>query len=995
MSKSTRERDILRSLGDCSRAIQDTADVKLTMQTVYACCNKIIGAAAGYIALNSPKESRLEIVFADMDEITTALELTAPASGIFELIDSGREGLFENSFQQCEWRHYFPEGHDNIANILLIPIAMNNKTAGLLCYADKPGGFCEDDILVAGTFAQLTSLGLQNRTGQHDQTNASRDLNLSNLRKSAEAGLRNQAGRLDELSRQGMKQIVHELGTYQIELEMQNENLRQVLLELEESRRRYTDLYNYAPVGYFTFDLDGMVILANLTGASMLGTTRRQLLKKPFTVFVHEDDRELFYQCIRDTMRQHSNQFCEMRFQKKDGAVMHVHLESRPVRDDTGTVVAILTTATDISVHKRLEQQLQMEENRLREVFSHMRGGGAIYKAIDDGEDFIIVDFHRPELMEFHGKGEDLRGRRILDVFPACRDHGLLEVFQRVLKTGRAELYPLHIFDGKRITVWRENYVFKLSTGEIVALYDDLTEKKKMETALQESESLFRTVFETSPDAININRLRDGQYIKVSDSFLELSGFKKSEVIGKTAFEIDVWCDLDKRKHFFAELFQEGHVKDFEADFKCKDGTILSTLVSAGIITYQREPHLLAVVQNITELKKTEQALRDAHKQLKKKFEIRSEQLKESRIIYYTLVEALLTGVYMHKDAKIVFVNKEFADIFSYDKEELLRMNLYDLIHPDDRDYFITLQDNISGVENTESDFEVRGINKQGNIIHLLGRSRTIVDHQGLQVILGNVANISKRKRAEENMRKTKEELHTLSARLLSTEEKERKRIAHDIHDSIGGALSAIKFSVENALRNIPEKKLPQAAEALQNIIPLTQQSIEEVRRIIMDLRPSILDDLGLIATISWLCREFKSVFADIHIEREIDVEEDDIPPPLKTVIYRILQEALNNAAIHSGTKFIRIHLLKKTGNLELLVQDTGHGFDINKNKDAGRGEYGIGLTSMKERTQLSGGVFTIRTSPGKGTRIHFTWPLEKTGDDQRPVKIQHQQEKN
>lgn len=226
-------------------------------------------------------------------------------------------------------------------------------------------------------------------------------------------------------------------------------------------------------------------------------------------------------------------------------------------------------------------------------------------------------------------------------------------------------------------------------------------------------------------------------------------------------------------------------------------------------------------------------------------------------------------------------------------------------------------------------------------------------------------------------------ELQILSARLLSAEEKERKRIANDIHDSIGQALSAIKFSVENSLTLISEHSTLPAIKTLSSIVPLTQQTIEEVRRISMDLRPSILDDLGLVATISWFCREFESIYTNIHVEKEIHVEEADIPSSLKTVIYRILQEALNNAAKYSKTDIIHLHLMKNQDKLELMVKDTGVGFELHKISSRNIYEKGMGLTSMRERAQQSGGAFKIKSSPWMGTGLSVSWPINVSGIDQ------------
>ncbi len=223
-------------------------------------------------------------------------------------------------------------------------------------------------------------------------------------------------------------------------------------------------------------------------------------------------------------------------------------------------------------------------------------------------------------------------------------------------------------------------------------------------------------------------------------------------------------------------------------------------------------------------------------------------------------------------------------------------------------------------------------------------------------------------------------ELQILSAQLLSAGERERKRIASEIHDSIGQALSAIKFSVENSLTLISEHSTLPAIKTLSSIIPLTQQTIEEVRRISMDLRPSTLDDLGIVATISWFCREFESIYTNIHVEKEIHVKEADIPSTLKIVIYRILQEALNNAAKHSQTDTIRLHFMRNKDDLELMIEDTGIGFELDKMSTINIYEKGIGLASMKERAQLSGGTFKIKSSPGMGTGLSVSWPIKVNG---------------
>ena len=141
-----------------------------------------------------------------------------------------------------------------------------------------------------------------------------------------------------------------------------------------------------------------------------------------------------------------------------------------------------------------------------------------------------------------------------------------------------------------------------------------------------------------------------------------------------------------------------------------------------------------------------------------------------------------------------------------------------------------------------------------------------------------------------------------------------------------------------------------------------------------MDLRPSILDDLGILATISWFCREFENVHPDIRVEKEVTVEEDDVPDNLKIIIYRILQEAFNNAAKHSRASRIRVRLSKANTSIVLTVGDNGTGFDMEEVRLKEGMSKGLGLASMRERVELSGGHFTIETGAGKGTTIIASW---------------------
>jgi len=224
---------------------------------------------------------------------------------------------------------------------------------------------------------------------------------------------------------------------------------------------------------------------------------------------------------------------------------------------------------------------------------------------------------------------------------------------------------------------------------------------------------------------------------------------------------------------------------------------------------------------------------------------------------------------------------------------------------------------------------------------------------------------------SEEALGKARDQLRDVSFRLLLAEETERKRIAQEIHDGITQHWSTVKLRVERVLDQLGKE----IATPLKDILPIIQVGLEETRRIQMNLRPALLDDLGILATLNWFCREFQKAHPAIRVETKIDAQEDEISNPVKTVIYRVLQEALNNISKHSKTTLVNISLQKKEGTIEFTIQDHGQGFDLNAVISQKNYEKGLGLSGMRERTHLSGGAFSIESSRGKGTTIRASWP--------------------
>jgi PAS domain S-box-containing protein len=348
-------------------------------------------------------------------------------------------------------------------------------------------------------------------------------------------------------------------------------------------------------------------------------------------------------------------------------------------------------------------------------------------------------------------------------------------------------------------------------------------------------------------------------------------------------------------------------------------------------------------------------------------WKIAEEALRDSEEKYSNLVENSPTGVFTLQDGKFVFVNPRFARILEYSRAELLQIEASHLVHPDDRERVAEIARKQVVDEPASYHYECRLITKTGQV-RWVAICNAMIRNNGEIATLGNVQDVTDRKRMER-------ELHQLSARLLTIQEEERRRVARDLHDSVGQKLTGIKFMVEAALGAPWPEERRWGMERLRSLVPTIQDAVEEVRCISTELRPSILDDLGLLPTIAWYVREFEKAHPSILVEQQLQATESDVPPGLRTSIFRILQEATNNLAKHSSASHLLIGLQCDERSLRLRVQDDGVGFEPEAAAEAGK--VGSGLSSMRERAELSGGTFSLSSVPGAGTLIVAEWRLD------------------
>ena len=239
------------------------------------------------------------------------------------------------------------------------------------------------------------------------------------------------------------------------------------------------------------------------------------------------------------------------------------------------------------------------------------------------------------------------------------------------------------------------------------------------------------------------------------------------------------------------------------------------------------------------------------------------------------------------------------------------------------------------------------------------------------------VIDMTKRKLDGKEILKTREELakandrlRHLSTRLLTAQEEERRRIASEVHDSFSASLSAIRYELLSVLSK-PEKN-----NILKDVLNELAIAISEAQRIQMSLRPSVLDDLGIVPALTWLCRDFQKTHSHIKVNKKFHSDGTQISQAIEIAMFRIAQEALNNIAKHSGADSVRFSLTQKNSSIEFVIRDNGQGFDVEKALSQKNSQRGLGLSSMKERALFSGGLFHIESTLGKGTVIRASWPL-------------------
>ncbi|MDX9785609.1 MAG: PAS domain S-box protein [Desulfobacterales bacterium] len=603
--------------------------------------------------------------------------------------------------------------------------------------------------------------------------------------------------------------------------------------------------------------------------------------------------------------------------------------------------------------------------------------------------------------------------KRFTDMFGEVNNRHCNEIFlnchsscdncpaTRVLETKTPVAFEWKSPDGKTFILHYGYFHDTDGAPHVLASGIDITDRVAARTSLEDTKERYRTLYEHTPVMLH-SVDKTGKLLNVSYHWLKMLGYEKEEIIGRDFVD---FLTPESRTEWEAvslpKLLRNGSCKDVLFQLLKKDGSLMDIELSiyAEKDAYGKMKRSLAVSIDITDKLKAQRALQSTHEQLEQRVFERTEALKQKTLAleqqiqeriaigealraseqkYSLLVENSLTGIYIKLDGKIIFANDRFCKIHGYTHEEVIGMDSWRLVYPYDRAMVDAYSRKQLEKDAVPADYEARGLTKSGDVIWVTRNSARII-YRDKPALLGNLADITLRKKMEAELKNSEKELKLLSARLLNAQENERKRIAIELHDTIAQNLVTIKFTLGQKLKQM-NSPTPTQGVKIEDLIEIVQQNISEVRRIMTDLRPSILDDLGILATISWHCREFQNIYSQINIHRNIDLEEQDVPQELKIVIFRILQESMSNAAKHSHATRIDLNLIRQNGDLELAIRDNGHGFDFRDVLSRVNSSKGLGLIGMRERSEQSFGLFSIQSKMSEGTLIRVRWRVGPDG---------------
>lgn len=662
---------------------------------------------------------------------------------------------------------------------------------------------------------------------------------------------------------------------------------------------------------------------------------------------VHPDDRQMVEQTL-ERQRQGPHHPVEYRIVRPDGSIRWILRRTFPIRNHEGEIYRIAGIGEDITDRKRAQEELRESEEELR-LFNLATNDMFWNWDFSTGNVVRSTAFKRvfgyaeleidPPISWWKDRLHPEDRQRVIDAMQAA--------VQRGEKTCTYE-YRFRRRDGSYATISDRAYIVRDELGNAVraiGAMTDITERKEAEEALRESEERYRDLVENSRELICTHDL-NGLILSANPATAVALGYELDEYVGKKTIPDILLPEVRHQfDEYMARLRRDG----------ATSGIMLVTTKSGETRTWEyynslrtegvTAPVVRGMARDITEERRARKALRQSEER------------------YRELFENSRDAIYLHDmSGRYLSVNSAAEELSGYSRDEILGKNFTDFVSAE---FIPGIRENFVKKLGTEGAtmYEVEVITKGGKRVPVEVSSRMLYKEDVPVGVQGTIRDISERKNTQAILRE-------YSRRLVEAQEMERKKIARELHDDIGQILTAVRISLQSLQRTCEIAASPR----IDDNIVVIDEALDRVRELSLELRPALLDDLGLAAALRWYLKRYcdrTTLQGEVHSNFDDDMR---LPRKLETACFRISQEALTNVARHAEASQVRISLDRTEHEFRLTISDDGKGFDAAAVLASASAE-SFGLHGIEERAFGVGGRIEIQSRPGHGTQLTAHFP--------------------
>lgn len=785
------------------------------------------------------------------------------------------------------------------------------------------------------------------------------------------------------------EQIQHELQVHQIELEMQNDALRQAQADLLESRDRYLDLYDFAPVGYLTTSSSGIIQAINLTLARWLGTDRQALIGKPLALYIQNMYMDRWYLTLKNNRRVERDEVPEIGFQACDGERFFARLDCLFLAGKDAELTVRITIVNLGSISLAEKKAIDVE-HKYRALYESMRDGFALVDMTGR-----LVRFNKPFQDMLGYSAEELKQKTFIDLTPA-KWHAFEArlIGKEVLIDGESSVFEKEYIHKNGLIFPVELKITLLRNADghaegMWAVVRDISNRKKSEDQLLSSESRFRLAMKAISGFVYDLDMATNQFV-VSEGYAALMGheFRAGSSIfdwGKAYICPDDFVYLHER---FLEA-QETKPERFQATFRVryKDGK-WKHVANRTLIVYDENgqpTRVLGSLSDITRRVAAEASLRVLNDSLEEQVVERNIELHSrivalndsERFIRATVDELSSALAVIDATGNVIFKNKAWQEISSKQRDDGLQSQLYspyclyisgDEECPHYKKLRLIIEGMLKGTRRSISmEYECSASSVSSKRSWVFSRVMRFKGEGPLLLVVSH-ENITERKLAENEVSRTAKNFKAMLRKVELKHQEHSKQIAREVHDQLGATLTMLKLGLATTLTD--QGLAATTHSKIVGILDLANLALRSVKRVSASLRPGMLDTLGFVAAVNWHAKEFSRMTG---IETEVSLPEYiELSTTDSETTFRIIQEALTNVAKHAQASKVLIAASTTRRSINVTVSDNGIGLDTNNL----RRKNSFGVIGMQERAKHLHGKLSLKRQEAGGTCLKLSIPF-------------------